>query len=326
MQQIRWGFVGCGNVTEIKSGPAFGKVDGSKVVAVMRRDAEKAKDYAKRHHIDRWYNNATDLINDPDVNAVYIATPPSSHAAYAIQAMEAGKIVYVEKPRASNYADCVTMNAASVETGVPLYVAYYRRFLPYFIKVKQILDNGHLGKILFVQVELYLPARPEDHNPQSLPWRVSQEIAGGGYFYDMACHQLDLLNWYFGNEKQVNGEHFNRAGLYPVEDLVFANILYESGVPLRGSWCFTAEDRAKQDRIMVFGTDGTLEFSTFAFSPIRIIKHGAGRRELPPNPKNIQYWFIRNMVEELRGIRPTATNGTSAANTNRIMDIILGKL
>ncbi|NCB07478.1 MAG: Gfo/Idh/MocA family oxidoreductase, partial [Bacteroidia bacterium] len=98
MESVRWGIIGVGNVTEVKSGPAFYKTEHSKLVAVMRRDAEKAADYARRHGVEKWYSNATDLINDPEVDAVYIATPPDSHARYAMEAMRAGKPVYVEKP------------------------------------------------------------------------------------------------------------------------------------------------------------------------------------------------------------------------------------
>jgi len=97
---IHWGIIGCGDVTELKSGPAFQKVPGSKLVAVMRRNADLARDYAKRHGVARWYSDASELINDPQVDAVYVATPPDSHALYAIQAMKAGKPVYVEKPMA----------------------------------------------------------------------------------------------------------------------------------------------------------------------------------------------------------------------------------
>src|SRR5512147_2302068 len=109
MDQINWGIIGCGNVTEKKSGPAFGKVKGSKVIAVMRRDAAKAADYAKRHNISQWYSNADEIINHPGINAVYVATPPSSHAEYAIKAMEKGKVAYVEKPMAADYSDCIRM-------------------------------------------------------------------------------------------------------------------------------------------------------------------------------------------------------------------------
>ena len=126
-KEIRWGFIGCGEVTEKKSGPAFNQVPGSRIQAVMSRSKEKACSYAERHSIPRWYTDAQQLINDPDVNAVYIATPPSSHATYAIMAMKAGKPVYVEKPLASSYIDCQRINRISEQTRVPCFVAYYRR-------------------------------------------------------------------------------------------------------------------------------------------------------------------------------------------------------
>ena len=142
MKHINWGFIGCGEVTEKKSGPAFNMVMGSKIHAVMSRNAEKACSYAQRHGIARWYTDAQQLIDDPDVNAVYIATPPSSHATFAIMAMKAGKPVYVEKPLAASYEDCVRINRISEETGIPCFVAYYRRYLPYFQRVKQLIADG----------------------------------------------------------------------------------------------------------------------------------------------------------------------------------------
>jgi predicted dehydrogenase len=292
----------------------------------MRRDRHKAEDYARRHHVPRWYDSADQLICDPEVNAVYVATPPSSHARYAIQAMEAGKVVYVEKPMAACYADCIAMNEVSARTGMSLYVAYYRRFLPYFRKVKEILDSGLLGRILLVQLNLHLPPRREDLNPDDLPWRVDPDIAGAGYFYDLASHQIDLFEWFFGRAREVTGKCVNRAGLYETEDVVMTNILFESGIPLCGSWCFATGSPMQQDRTLVLGTEASLEFSSFAFTPIRLIHSGEIEEFNPPNPENIQYWFIRNMVEELQGLRPKTGNGESAARTNQIMDTILGKL
>ena len=149
---IKWGFIGCGNVTEKKSGPAFSEVEGSMVIAVMSRDEKKVKEYAARHHIPKWYTDAQELIDDPDVNAIYIATPPSSHATFAIMSMKACKPVYIEKPMASSYEDCIRINRISKETGVPCFVAYYRRYLPYFMKVKELVERGEIGHIINMQI------------------------------------------------------------------------------------------------------------------------------------------------------------------------------
>lgn len=326
MQQVNWGIIGCGNVTEVKSGPAFGKVEGSRVIAVMRRDASKARDYATRHHIPIWYSNADELISNPDVNAVYIATPPSSHAEYAIRCLEQGKITYVEKPMAASYAECKQMHQVSVRTGIPLYVAYYRRYLPYFLRVKEILDRGRLGELLYVRVDFHIPPRKEDLNPDALPWRVQPDIAGAGYFYDLASHQIDLFDWLFGKVRSVTGSKFNRRRLYHAEDTVFAQMVFESGLPLAGTWCFTADESQHVDQISIFGTKATLEFSTFDFTPVKLKGDGQVLEDLPPNPENIQYYFIKNMVEEIRTNRASAGNSESAMNTNKIMDKILGKI
>ena len=191
---IKWGFIGCGEVTKTKSGPAFQKVEHSEVVAVMSRDGAKAKAYAKERGIKKWYDDAQELIDDPEVNAIYIATPPSSHATYAIMAMKAGKPAYIEKPMAQTYEECTRINRISQETGIPCFVAYYRRYLPYFQKVKELVENGSIGNVINVQIRFAQPPRDLDYNRENLPWRVQADIAGGGYFYDLAPHQIDLPN------------------------------------------------------------------------------------------------------------------------------------
>ena len=205
LDKVRWGFIGCGEVTEKKSGPAFSMVEGSKVVAVMSRDKEKAASYAKRNNIPRWYTDPQLLIGDEDVNAIYIATPPSSHATFAIMAMKAGKPVYIEKPMAASYEDCARINRISQETGVPCFVAYYRRYLPYFQKVKELVNSGRIGKIINIQIRFAQPPRDLDYSNKNLPWRVQADIAGGGYFYDLAPHQLDLLQDMFGCILEAEG-------------------------------------------------------------------------------------------------------------------------
>ena len=259
MKKLQWGFVGCGEVTEKKSGPAFSEVEGSSVVAVMSRDAKKAKSYAERHKVKKWYTDAQELINDPEVNAVYIATPPSSHTTFAIMAMKAGKPVYVEKPLAASYEDCVRINKVYEDTKVPCFVAYYRRELPYFKKVKDIINSGQLGKIINVQIRFAVPPRDLDYEKaDKLPWRLQPDIAGGGYFYDLASHQLDLLQYFFGVITEANGICANRGGLYEAEDSVSACFRFETGLPGSGSWCFVAHDSAAEDRIEIIGDKGTV--------------------------------------------------------------------
>ncbi len=323
--EIKWGFIGCGEATEKKSGPAFGKIEGSSVVAVMSRNADKARGYAQRHNIPRWYTDAQQLMNDPEVNAVYIATPPSSHATYAIMAMRSGKPVYVEKPLAASYVDCQRVNRISQQTGVPCFVAYYRRYLPYFQKVKQLVMDGAVGRVTNVQIHFAVPPRDLDYNRDNLPWRVQRDIAGGGYFYDLAPHQIDLLQEIFGPILRAHGYKSNRGGLYPTEDSVSACFSFPDGLPGSGSWCFVASEHSKVDRIEIMGTEGALQFSVFNYDPI-VLMNGQGRQEFDiPNPKHVQMPLIQNIVDHLLGRATCTCDSTSATTVNWVMDRILGK-
>ncbi len=325
-QEIKWGFIGCGEVTEKKSGPAFSMVPGSSVVAVMSRSHEKAESYARRHNIPRWYTDAQQLINDSEVNAVYIATPPSSHATYAIMSMKAGKPVYVEKPLASSYLDCQRINHISEQTHVPCFVAYYRRYLPYFRKVKELVDLNAIGNVVSVQIRFAVPPRDLDYNSTNLPWRVQRDIAGGGYFYDLAPHQIDLLQEIFGPIVRAKGFTANMGKLYQTEDSVSAAFQFASGLPGSGSWCFVSHESAKTDRIELIGDRGQICFSVFTYDPIAL-HTSLGRQEiLVENPPHVQLPLIQNVVEHLQEKSICMADSVSATSVNWVMDRILGKI
>ena len=327
MKEIGWGFIGCGEVTEKKSGPAFNEVPGSHVVAVMSRNAEKAESYAKRHNIKKWYTDPLELINDPEINAIYIATPPSSHATFAIMAMKAGKPVYIEKPLAASYEDCARINRISELTGVPCFVAYYRRYLPYFQKVKQIIQSGAIGTPANVQIRFSVPPRDLDYKSNgSLPWRLQPDLAGGGYFYDLAPHQLDLIQDIFGVITRAHGYCSNMAKLYKAEDTISACFYFENGLPGSGSWCFVGHQSAKEDRIEVIGEKGMLSFSVYNYSPIQLVTSEGRSSIVVPNPPYVQLPIIRSVIEHLQGIGICECTSVSATPVNWVMDRILGKL
>jgi predicted dehydrogenase len=325
MEQVRWGIIGCGNVTEVKSGPAFQKIEGSELVAVMRRDGEKAKDYAQRHGVAKWYDDADKLIHDPAVNAVYIATPPGSHAEYAIKALQAGKPVYVEKPMALNYQECQQMNEAASATGLPLFVAYYRRALPDFLKVKELIDAGAIGDVRFVSIALYQPPQAKDLVSNDLPWRVLPEHSGGGHFFDLGSHQLDFLDFVFGPIVSVKGQATNQAALYPAEDIASANFVFESGVVGSGIWCFTVSEQNRTERTEIIGTKGKITFSTFDPVPVQLeTDEGLQEFQAPP-PEHIQQPLIQTVVDELRGRGTCPSTGITAARTSRVMETIVAE-
>ncbi|GAB3013685.1 Gfo/Idh/MocA family protein [Spirosoma pulveris] len=324
MDQVKWGIIGCGDVTEVKSGPAFNKVPNSALVAVMRRDAQKAADYAFRHNVPVWYSDADALINNPNVNAVYVATPPDTHADYAIRAMRAGKPVYVEKPMALNAAECEAMNQVSRETGVPLFVAFYRRALPYFLKVKELIDQKVIGNIRCVTIQLH--QQPIVTEGQTQPnWRVSPEVSGGGLFHDLASHQFDFLEYVLGPIKTAGGFARNQAGLYVADDIVVANFEFESGVVGTGSWCFTVNKEQRMDQTQLIGSRGKITFCFFEKFIIRVETETGLDEYMIPFPEHVQQPLIDLVVSDLRGVGKSTSTGETAARINYILDQITGR-
>ena len=311
--------IGCGDVTEVKSGPPLQLTPHSDLVAVMRRNATLAEDYANRHHVPSWYSDAEKLILDPEVNAIYIATPPDSHAEYALKAMRAGKPVYVEKPMARTYAECQEMNKVSEKTGVPLYVAYYRRALPGFLKVKELVDTGAVGKVRLVSIRFYRPLE-DDFKGNDSPWRFRPEISGGGLLFDLASHTLDFLDYVFGAISNIKANAFNQAGRYAVEDLVLANWQHENGVAGSGTWCFTTAKNHHLDEVEIIGDQGKIVFSTFEFNPI-VLETVLGHQKFPfEKPQHVQSYLMEGIVASLRGFGESPSTGISAARTNRVLD------
>ena len=321
MKTIRWGIIGCGNVTEVKSGPGFQKANNSELVAVMRRNGDLARDYALRHNVPKWYDNAEALINDPDVDAVYIATPPAFHMEYTLKCAQAGKSVYVEKPMARNFEECTAMIEACETAGVPLFVAYYRRALDRFNKIKELIDSGKIGEVRSVSITLYRKPLQFDLNSGDLPWRVNPEISGGGEFLDLASHTLDVLDYILGPIAEVSGYAANQAKLYDAEDIVTASLSFASGVKGTGIWCFTSFSDYDMNEIL--GSKGKISFSTFGVEPILLTTHEGVTPICIVNPVHIQQQLIQSIVNDLNGLGVCPSKGISASRTNRVMDKIL---
>ena len=321
---VKWGIIGCGDVTEVKSGPAFQKVENSELVAVMRRNSEKAADYAKRHNVSKWYDDADKLINDPAINAIYIATPPSSHADYAIKAMKAGKPVSVEKPMAMNAKECQQMVDSSKETGMPLYVAYYRRALPMFVKLKGLIDMQAIGDIKMINLILHWPAKPEELNG-SAGWRVDPTISGGGHFHDLAAHQLDYLEYIFGEITEAKGLAINQAGYYEIEDAVTATFKFESGTLGTGSWCFTVPEKQASEVTEIVGSKGRISFSFFSNTVLHIETETMVENFDIPHPEHVHQPLVDLVVRDLRGKGTCPSTGETGMRSTILMDRIVGK-
>ncbi|GAA4893099.1 Gfo/Idh/MocA family oxidoreductase [Flaviramulus aquimarinus] len=318
----KWGIIGCGNVTELKSGPAYQKVTGFELHAVMRRNTEKAKDYALRHAVPKFYGNADDLINDPEIDAVYIATPPDSHGYYALKVAAAGKICCIEKPMAPSYKECVLITKTFEENKIPLFVAYYRRSLPRFKQIKTWIDNHEIGTIRHVSWHLSKSANDIDLS-KVYNWRTDVKIAQGGYFDDLASHGIDLFTHLLGDIKEAQGLAVNQQGLYTAMDAITGSWVHKSGVTGSGSWNFGTKKR--EDDVQIYGDKGKISFSVFGEVPIVLEQEFHNESMIIKHPENIQLFHVQNMKNHLLENVEHPSTGKTAMHTTWVLDKILNK-
>lgn len=322
LQTVRWGIIGVGDVTERKSGPAFRQAERSELVAVMRRNGALARDYAERHGVPRWYDDADALIADSEIDAVYIATPPDSHRDYVERVARAGKPAYVEKPMARRAAECRAMIAACDAAGAPLFVAYYRRAMPRFETARELIQGGRLGDVRSVLIRTQHPG-PDLSG--GLPWRLDPRVSGGGLFVDLGSHTLDWLDHVFGPVTEVAGRASHPlAGQGSAETVVTASFSFASGVSAVGLWDFDAAERI--DRIEIIGTDASLTLSSFGQEPLRLTR-GDATTEIPaPYPDVVQLPLVQGIVDVLTGLRRDAVStGESALRTADVIDTVLAE-
>jgi predicted dehydrogenase len=318
MADVNWGIIGCGDVTEVKSGPAFAKIEGSTLKAVMRRDAEKAADYASRHKVGQWFTDADKMMDEAGINAVYIATPPASHLPYALNALNRGLNVYVEKPVTLNAAEAKQLAAALQQSKSRLSVAHYRRALPMFLHIKHLLDTKTIGEVRTVQIRMWQSAKPALVANVADNWRVQPKLSGGGYFHDLAPHQLDLMLFYFGEPKAYQGYALNQSGINPANDHVCGQIVFKNQIVVNGSWCFNVAESEAIDRCEIIGTEGKI---TFPFFGKEVSWHNAeGRQTITfEHPQHIEQNMITRVIAYFNDEQP---NPCSIEEAIVVMDMI----
>lgn len=306
---IGWGIIGVGDVTEVKANPVIFDAPGSRLVHVMRRDTDLARDYAERHGVPRWSSDAHDLLEDPDVTTVYVATPTSSHLEYTEAALAAGKDVLVEKPIAMDAGQAARMLQAAQDAGRRLWVAYYRRALPRFNAIRDAVASGEIGRVLGVQVSWQKSQLLEG-------WRWDPGLNRGGEFAETGCHTFDILDLMLGPASDARGQHS--------DDLHQVAASWTQGeVPASGTWVFGADLDAEY--VDVIGERGTLRFSTFTPNAPATITDGSGVRSIEvTDPPHVHGPLVASIIDELQGRGQCLSTGESALRTARTMDAILG--
>jgi predicted dehydrogenase len=312
---VHWGMIGCGDVAEVKSGPALQKANGSALVAVMRRDRTLAEDFARRHEVPIVHITAAELIADPKVDAVYIATPPSSHCELALQVAAAGKPCLVEKPMAMNHDECLQMIHSFRKANLPLWVAYYRRALPRFLKVQELLNEGAIGRLTSIEIRIRMPLARGDH---ARAWRFDPKIAGAGLFLDLGSHCFDLVDFLVGPVTTVQGFAMNTGETYTAEDVTTAVFHLDRGVLGTGLWNFNASD--KTDSVVFSGSEGDLKTSILFPGDVVVTRSGNKDVYSISNPPHVHQPLIQTIVDELHGHGRCPSSGESGARASWALD------
>lgn len=320
---IKWGIIGCGDVTEVKSGPPYYKIEGFSLHAVMRRDITKAKEYAERHQVPKYYSNAEDLINDNEIDAIYIATPPDSHKYYGLKVAAAGKPCCIEKPLSPNYKDSLAIVNAFKKVNQPLFVAYYRRTLPRFLQIKDWIDSEKIGTIRHINWQLCKPANDLDLKRVN-NFRTDVTIAPGGYFDDLASHGLDLFTYFLGDITDAKGISINQQKLYTAKDAISACWIHENGITGTGNWNFGTYSNV--DKVEIYGEKGVIEFSIFDEAPVKLISKNEQLSLTINHPEHVQYHHVEAMRDYFLANTKHPSTGNTGLHTSWVMDKILGTI
>lgn len=323
-QIIQWGIIGAGDVAEVKSGPAFYKAPSSKLLAVMRRNGDKARAFAERHQVPLWYDNAEALLADPDIHAIYIATPPAQHKDYAVAALAAGKHVYIEKPVTLNAQECADIIAARDQSANKVCVAHYRRFLPCFLKVAELLQNGAIGKPLLAKLDMLQPAASKLISKTEENWRVNPALSGGGLFHDLSPHQLDLMMHWFGSVTSASGFATNQAKLHAADDCVIGWARFSSGVEFQGRWHFAVPENAARDECEIIGSEGRLTINFFGEQVIKLFRKDSDQEFRLPNPTHIQQPMIEMVNAYFRAECENPCSLEEALGVMELIDVFSG--
>jgi len=315
-QTIGWGIIGCGDVAEHKGGPALYGAEGSELIAVASRNADKARDFARRHGAKRAHDTVDELLFDPEITAVYIATPPHLHREQTEAAAQAGKHVLVEKPMGLNASECDAMIRASADAGVLLHVAYYRRFYPKFVAAKRLLHAGAIGQILAARLHVC-------QQPSGGGWRIDPHISGGGHFVDIGSHRLDMLVYLLGDVAQVHGFADGLAATHSAEEDVVLTLRMENRALVSAGFHF--HTRPAQDILEIHGTGGTLRFDPFDAATFTVRTEAGDTTHTYETPTPTHLPMVQALVETYRGDTPEVApaTGLEGAKATRLMDTAL---
>ena len=318
MNSFRWGLIGAGDIVRKRVGEALRDGRGCELVAVSRARADLLEAFARETGARRWHADWRDLVRDPEIDAVYVATPVHLHAEQVIAAAEAGKHVLCEKPMAMDAAECDHMIAAGRAAGVRLGIAYYRHFYPAVIRAKELIATGAIGEPVFAQMLASEPFDPQPGGPRG--WLVQRAQSGGGPMADFGCHRLEVLLHLLGPVAQVRGVAATVALNREVEDTAATLLRFDRGACAMVAVTNAASDR--QDTLDVFGTHGSIRMASLNGGDLTVRIGDSERLESHPPALNLHMPLVEEFVDAVRSDRDPAVDGTTGRAVAAIQDEI----
>jgi predicted dehydrogenase len=317
-RRVGWGLVGCGDISRRRVAPALRDLDNCELVAVSRADSARAESFASEFGAKRWHADWHGLVEDPVVEAVYVATPVHLHAEQAVAAAEAGKHVLCEKPMALTVAECERMNAAAAGNGVRLGVAYYRRFYPAVERVREILESGEIGVPVVAQVNAFERFDPEPGHPRR--WLLDKRQSGGGPMFDFGSHRIEVLVNLFGAAAAVQGLSSNALFERDVEDTACALIRFRRGT--QAVLSVTHAAREPQDTLEIFGSEGSVRVEVLNEGRLRVRSKGGERVESHPPHANLHQPLIDDFARAVVEGRTPRVDGHAGQKVSEILELI----
>lgn len=318
MRALRWGLVGCGDIARRRVAPALRDLESCELVAVSRADASRAEAFAAEFGARRWHADWRELVRDPEVEAVYVATPVHLHAEQAVAAAEAGKHVLCEKPMALSAAECVRMNAAAEANGVRLGVAYYRRFYPAVGRVAEILRSGEIGTAVVAQLNAFERFDPAPGHPRR--WLLEKGLSGGGPMFDFGCHRVEVLLNLFGAPARVSAVAGNVVFRREVEDTACAVFVFEGGA--QAVLTVTHAAHEPRDTLEVFGSLGSVRADVLNEGRLRVRTAAGERVEAHPPHANYHQPLVEDFARAVAEGRPPLVDGRDGQAVSEVLDLI----
>lgn len=319
---IRWGLVGTGAIAQKRVGPALIQANHSQLVAVCDVVESAARDFGVSFQVPAVYTSLEELLANPEIDAVYLATPVFLHAAQAKQALRSGKHVLVEKPMALTVAEGQEMIQVARETGHTLATAYYRRFYPKVKRAQRLIEDGTLGQVIMVVSVYHTWYNPAPGAPGS--WRAQKAKAGGGVLWDMGSHRFDLLVGLFGMPDQIWATTDTQVHGYGVEDTAVVYLKLGNGVRCVSTWQWNSQ--AWVDHLSIIGTRGKIVLEPVD-SPNFTLYIGQERSqerqdETIPLPENVHLPMIQDFIDAIRQGKEPLETGEEGLKTTRILAAI----